>query len=532
MDKKPLSRMYKRVSTVGKAKSPETDVVKIKTETSGLGALKTLITAAIIGVQLALIIYLNVTFGLLFNWYLAVSFVLSLITCIYVLSSKKNSLSKAVWIIFLLLGFSFAHVIYLLSDERIFFAKSKKRFAKIYSDADKFTQKSDTCVENPCVKNDCEYLYSAGKFPAYTDTSAKYFSSGASLFDDVLERLKKAEKFIFIEFFIISDGNLLKRFIDVLKDRVASGVTVRIIYDDMGSHKTFSRKSKSILKKAGVKISPFNRLVPIFSVALNYRDHRKMIIVDGKTVYSGGSNLADEYVNEKRMYGYWKDTGIRLDGGAVDSFTLMFLRQWEFLNKTREDYSQFLNQVKKESNVGSVVVPYADGLDYKMPIGKNAYENMIASATEKIYIMTPYFIVDDTINGLLMNKALSGVDVRIILPEVPDKAFVYAVSRNNAEKLIEYGVKVYLMKNSFVHSKLLLTENSVVVGSINMDLRSFYQQFECAVYTDDKGVMDDVLDDFNQTFNDCYMITENNKKRKNVLYRIFNGLMQVFAPFM
>ena len=177
-------------------------------------------------------------------------------------------------------------------------------------------------------------------------------------------------------------------------------------------------------------------------------------------------------------------------------------------------------------------MPYADGLDYSLPIGKTVYENMIASAQEKIYIMTPYFIVDDAMTGLLINKAMSGVDVRIILPDVPDKAFVYGVTRNNAEKLTDYGVKVYLMKNAFVHSKLLLTENSVVVGSINMDLRSFYQQFECAVYTDDKGVMEQVDEDFNKTFLDSILLTEKNKLRNNVIYRAFAGLMQVFAPFM
>lgn len=521
-----------KISTVGKSRSPHSEVVKIKTETGGLGAVKTLIVVGLIALQLAFWVYLNVSFALAFKWVLTFSFACSLITCIYVLSSNKNSLSKAVWIIFLLLFFYFAHIIYLMSDERIFFAKARKRFNGIYKNADGYIkEQGDLSGTSKKVERDCEYLYSAGKFKAYKNTDIKYFPSGTRLFDDVIERIKSAKKFVFMEFFIVSDGALLNRVMDVLKEKVKDGVDVRLIYDDMGSHKTFSGKMKNSLKKSGIKICSFNRLVPIFSVALNYRDHRKMIIIDGETVYSGGCNLADEYVNEKRMHGYWKDNGIRLDGQAVDGFTIMFLRQWEYLYKKREDYSVFLNLSKPSEN-NSVVVPYADGLDYALPIGKNVYENMIANATEKIYIMTPYFILDDTTTNMLINKALSGVDVRIILPEIPDKAFVYGVTRNNAEKLIDYGVKVYCMKYSFVHSKVMLTENSVVVGSINMDLRSFYQQFECAVYTDDKSFMTSVGNDFEDTFSLSLLITENNKKRRNVFYRAFAALMQVFAPFM
>jgi len=327
-------KIKEKISTVGKSRAPYSETVKIKTETGGLGAVKTLIVVGLIAIQLGLLIYLNITFALAFKWVLAVSFIFSLITCVYVLSSNKNSLSKAVWIIFLLVGFSFGYIIYLMSDERIFFAKARKRYTSIYKNADVYSPlQEQITASSKEVERDCKYLYSAGKFKAYKDTAINYFPSGAQLFDDVLERLKTAEKFIFMEFFIVSDGALINRFYDVLKEKSANGVDVRLIYDDMGSHKTLSNKTKAKLKKAGIKLASFNRLVPIFSVALNYRDHRKMVIVDGKTVYSGGCNLADEYVNEKRMYGYWKDNGIRLDGKAVDGFTLMFLRQWEYLIK-------------------------------------------------------------------------------------------------------------------------------------------------------------------------------------------------------
>ena len=516
-----------------KVRSSETRVVRVKTETSGLGALKTLIVMAIIFSQLAIFIYLYIELAIAFRWYIVFSFVVSVLTCIYILSSDKNSLSKAVWIIFVLIFFIFGYAIYIMSDERFFFKRAKKRYEAVFKEAEKYTeaQKYEDFSAKPSVINGARYLRAAGNFSTFKNTELEYFSSGSKFFDDVLQKLKSAREFVFMEFFIVSDGVLMKRFLDIISKKCAEGVEVRLIYDDMGSHKTFSRKIKKRLRALGVKLLAFNRLVPVFSIGLNYRDHRKIIVIDGKIAYTGGCNFADEYVNEKRLYGYWKDAGIRLTGDAVDGFTLIFERQWEFLSKTREDYSKFLNK-SESAPKESIVVPYADGLDFSSPISKTAYENIISSAEERVYIMTPYFILEDTLTNLLINKALSGVDVRIILPGIPDKSFVYAVSKNNAEKLVKYGVKLYYMKNSFVHSKLVLTENAVIIGSINMDLRSFYQQFECAVFTNDERVMSDVHFDFLETFKDSRVVTKENVKPKNLFKRIFTGVMQIFAPFM
>ena len=525
--------MTKNKRMTHKVRSSETRVVRVKTENSGLGALKTLIVMAIIFSQLAILIYLYIELAIAFRWYLVFSFAMSVLTCIYALSSDKNSLSKAVWIIFLLIFFVFGYAIYIMSDERFFFKKAKKRYKIVFDAAEKYTPRhqGEEISAKSSVINDVRYLNNAGGFPAFKNTELKYFSSGASFFDDVLEKMKEAKDFIFMEFFIVSDGILMKRFFDIISKKCAEGVEVRLIYDDMGSHKTFSHKIKKKLRAAGVKLLAFNRLVPVFSIGLNYRDHRKIVVIDGKTAYTGGCNFADEYINEKRLYGYWKDAGIRLSGQAVDVFTFIFERQWEFLSKTREDYSKFLNKSDVAAS-SSIVVPYADGLDYASVISKTAYENIISSAEERVYIMTPYFILEDTLTNLLINKALSGVDVRIILPGIPDKSIVYAVSKNNAEKLSKYGVKLYYMKNSFVHSKLVLTENAVIIGSINMDLRSFYQQFECAVYTNDERVMSDVHFDFLETFKDSRIVTKENVKPRNLFKRIFAGIMQIFAPFM
>lgn len=514
----------------GKMHSQDDKVVKIRTEKNGRGALKTAVVAGLIALQFVLLACLYVFLSIAFRWYLAASFALSLLTCIYVLSSPKNGLSKAVWVLFLLLAFSFGYFIYLLSDERIFFRKAKKKYQKVFARAEKYRgEKPDLSAAPLAVRRDAEYLYAAGGFTAFSDTSVRYFSSGGQLFDDVLERLERAEKFIFIEYFIVADGVLLERLLDILGRKAKNGADVRLIYDDMGSHGTLSGKAKRRIREAGIKLLPFNRLIPRFSVALNYRDHRKIVVADGQTAYTGGSNLADEYINEKRMHGYWKDTGIRLDGPAADAFTLFFLRQWEFLTGKEEDYAPFLHRAQPCPG-GGRAIPFADGPDHALPVGKNTYENILSGAQEKIYIMTPYFIPDDTVIHLLANKARSGADVRIVLPGVPDKAFVYGVTRSNAEKLIDAGVKVYCMKNSFVHSKLVLSENCAVVGSINFDLRSFYQQFECAVYTDDSAAMREIAQDFEETFAESEQIA--GKSRQNLLRRAAAGVLQIFAPLM
>lgn len=513
------------------ATNTEIDVLKIKTERNGLGVLKTLIIVLLIALQGAIFLLSYLYFVLFFQWFILVSLGMSLITCIYVLSTDKNSESKPIWVFFLLLCFSFGYIFYFISNEKIFWGRHQKRYNKILEKSKRYQVSQNFEISNEHVKSECNYLEVAGNFVSYINTKTKYFSSGTKLFDSILIDLEKAKKFIFIEYFIISDGVLLKRFLSILEEKVKQGVDVRIIYDDLGSHGTFKRRTKNKIKKAGIKLNSFNKLLPKFSALLNYRDHRKIVVIDGEIAYTGGANLADEYVNEKRSHGYWKDAGIKIKGQAVDAVTLMFLRQWEFISKKDEDYSKYLN-LNTKTDCSDIVVPFADGLEYSENIGKNAYINMIANANKKIYIMSPYFVVDNTIKNLLINKAKAGVDVRLVLPDIADKKIVYIISRNNAEKLLSCGVKVYTMKNSFVHTKVMLNENSAIVGSINMDLRSFYQQFESAVYVNNEQTLNEIEKDFEDTFSKSIFIEKSNLKRNNILFRIIAGITNLISPFM
>ncbi len=507
-------------------------LVRVKTEGSNLGMVKTLFIFLLMLVQIATMVLTGIFLISFIKWYMVFAAVITFFTCIYVLSSNKNSQSKTVWVMFLLLCFEFGYIIFFLSDEHIFFRRQKKRYDNIFKRSYNFQPESNKPKTLSCpVKRDVEYFEKSGNFACYKNNKLDYFSSGTALFDSVLEAINNAEKFIFIEYYIISDGALMNRLENALKRKSKQGLDVRIIYDDMGSHRTFSRKTRKHLRELGVKICKFNQLISWFSFGLNYRDHRKIVVVDGKVAFTGGANFADEYINEKRLHGYWKDSGVKIQGPAVDGLTLTFLRQWEFVSKETVEFSPYLSLADTFENE-SVVVPYADGLDYDQNIGRDAFVNLISSANSKIYIMTPYFIVDDVIFSLLKNKAESGVDVRLILPDNPDKKTVYRVSRNNAEKLAKYGVKLYTMNHSFVHSKLILTENAVIMGSINFDLRSFYQQFEDAIYSNDKQFMKSVEDDFEQTLKVSTLLTREKFQRAKTLNRMIASLLGIVAPFM
>ncbi|MDE7440329.1 MAG: cardiolipin synthase [Clostridia bacterium] len=511
------------------SRSPDNSVLKIRTEKNAFfGTIKVAIVALLVIAQLAIQIFLYSVFAWASGIYSLIAFILSLISCIFLISSNRSTASKAVWTMIILLLFQVGFILYVMTNPKFFFRRPRKRFKQVFARSETQRKEYDAPeISDDRVREDCEYLNRVGGFTPFTATETQYFPSGGQLFDDVLEKVAKAEKFVFIEFFIISDGVLLERFISLLTEKVKAGVDVRIIYDDLGS-RSFSRKARTRIKKSGIKLMTFNKLVPMVNVVLNIRDHRKIVVVDGKFAYTGGANLADEYTNESRLYGYWKDEGIRVEGEAVDGFTLMFLRQWDFLTRKFSDFEPFFKHADKKDN-NFVTVPFSCGLDRDVFIGKELYLNVIAKAQKKLYLMTPYLVPDDAIFNMLCNKAQSGCDVRIVLPAIPDKPYVYVVSLDFAARLLDKGVKIYLMRDSFVHSKIVYTDYCAIVGSINIDLRSFYQQFESALYTNDEKVLKAVGQDFENTFAECEPLT---KKKNNAKNRLLALLLKVVSPLM
>ncbi len=524
-------RIYHPLEMRGKKRlrSHDSKLIRIRTEHNNVGLIKGAMALLFVFLQLAIIISLVVFFVSAVRWYLIFCYVISLITAVYVLSSDRSAQSKAIWVLFILVAFIVGFVVFWLSEDRFVYRRARKRHHKIFKRSNCFVQPYEPPEVGDAAKADCRFLYNAGGFLPYGNSGVEYYPSGALLFDDVILSLEKAEKFIFIEFFIICDGVLLDRVWDILERKIKEGVEVRIIYDDMGTSKELSGKMLRKMKKGGAQIKAFNRLIARFSFAMNYRDHRKIIVADGKVAYTGGCNLADEYINEKRMDGYWKDTGIQVTGAAIDSLTITFLRQWAYIVKQPIEYARYLHLGEEVINP-HIVVPYAGGPDYELPICKGIYENIIAEAKERIYIYTPYFVPDDSVTEALKNKALSGVDVRIVLPDIPDKFYVYMLTLDYAERLIRYGVKIYKMKDSFVHGKGVLTENCAVIGSANFDMRSFYQQFENGIYTDDPHFRSQVLEDFNDTFRECEAVEK--PTRRPLAYRVFRGMLRIVSPLM
>lgn len=478
--------------------------------------------------QLALLAALYAFFCWYFPVFFYVSLGLTVCSAVYVFIAEHDSQCKASWLFLFIISFGCGYIVYFLADKRICYGFNRKRYAQIFERSKPYIGAYELQNTSAVVANDCEYIYNSGGYIPYTGTDIKYFSDARKLFDNLIGRLEEAQEFIFLEYFIVAEGVLLERLIDVLKRKAAQGVEVRFLCDDVGCQGVLTASTKKRIKSAGIKLKIFEKLLSPFSFGLNYRDHRKIIVIDGKTGYVGGCNIADECTNQRRMEGLWKDAGVRLDGEAVDGLSLTFLRQWEFSAKEQSNYGRYLHKAEKTQN-RSNIVPYAGGPEITESLCRGVYSNVISAAHEKLYIMTPYLIPDSELFSLIKAKAMSGVDVKIVLPAVPDYPFIYRVTRSNAEKLMAHGAKIYFVQGTFVHSKVMLTENCVTVGSVNMDMRAFYQEFDNGIYTDDKGVMADVLDDFEKVFssNDELVCAKH-----NLFSRFITAILRVVSPLM
>ena len=490
--------------------------------------LKALVTDLFTAAQLALLAVLYAFFAWYFPVFLYVSVALTVCAAVYVFVTEHDSQSKASWLFLFLISFGCGYIVYFLADKRICYGFNRKRYSQIFDRSRPYIGAYGLQPTSAAVSNDCEYIYKSGGYVPYTGTDIKYFSDARKLFDNLIGRLEQAQDFIFLEYFIVAEGVLLERLLDVLKRKAAQGVEVRFLCDDVGCQGVLTSSTKKRIKNAGIKFKIFEKLFSPFSFGLNFRDHRKIIVIDGKTGYVGGCNIADECTNQHRMEGLWKDAGVRLDGGAVDGLSLTFLRQWEFSTREKSDYERYLCKAETTENTSNVV-PYAGGPEICEHLCRNVYVNMASAACEKLYIMTPYLIPDGELFTLIKTKAMSGVDVRIVLPAVPDYPFIYRVTRSNAEKLMAHGAKVYFVRGMFVHSKVMLTENCVTVGSVNLDMRAFYQEFDNGIYTDDKSVMADALDDFKKVF---AANGESTCEKHNVFSRFITALLRIVSPLM
>lgn len=370
-----------------------------------------------------------------------------------------------------------------------------------------------------------------GHFPVYRHTKTTYFPSGEAKFEEMKKQLLKAEKYIFLEYFIIDEGDMWGEILAILKQKVQDGVEVRVMYDGMIEFSTLSFDYKKRLEKIGIQSRVFASVTPFLSTYYNYRDHRKILLIDGKVAFTGGVNLADEYINKIKRFGHWKDTALMVEGPAVDTFLVLFLQMWTYSNE-RLDVTPYMVEHEAFDTPG-FVVPYGDIPLDKDKVGENVYIDILNHARDFVHIMTPYLILDGELLHALKFAAERGVDVSIIMPGIPDKSTVYYLAKTYYPTLLESGVKIYEYTPGFVHAKVFVSDNSrATVGTINLDYRSLYHHFECATYLYRTDSVLAIEEDFQATKAKCHQVTVADVENLPFYQKALGLLAKLVAPLM
>jgi cardiolipin synthase len=411
---------------------------------------------------------------------------LGVIIVIVIINRNNNPHFNLAWIVPILVLPIFGIIFYLLFGRTHLNKKNRSRLmASVDSTKDIIPNSKDTLDtlmhENRHIHREAMYIINSAHTNIFQNTKTLYLSPGSVFFKKLLPELEKAEKFIFLEYFIVNEGKMLSAILDILIRKVKQGVEVRFMYDDIGCINTLPTDFVSRLAEHGIKGLVFNPYKPSLDKFLNYRDHRKFAIIDGKVAFTGGINIADEYINEKERFGFWEDACVMLEGDAVNQITLQFLQMWYFATSDLPDYRSYMTDYKSESD--GYVIPFSDEPLTQQLVSENAYINVIDNAKKYVYICTPYLILDNVIASSLIRAAKSGVDVRIITPHIADKKLVFLMTRSNYKDLILGGVKIYEFTPGFMHTKAIVSDDdTAIVGTCNFDYRSFYLHFENSIW--------------------------------------------------
>ncbi len=466
--------------------------------------------------------------------------ILSLVVVYVIINKRTNPAYKIAWIVPTLMMPIFGGIVYLMYTSQATVKLFKKLTVKRLYDTKKYlSQKQEIISEIEAddiyVSNLIKYMNNKGVFPVYKNTSVKYFSLGEEMFSELKKELEKAEHFIFMEYFIVKCGVVWDEILEILKRKASVGVDVRLLYDGMGSQMALPEGYKKTLEGYGVKCRIFNKFRPFLSSVQNNRDHRKITVIDGHTAFNGGVNLSDEYANICSRFGHWKDTAIMLKGEAVWSFTIMFLQMWDIFPQQDEDYNIYgvYSHNDKDFETDGFVMPYGDVPTDGENVGELVYLDIINKARKYVYITTPYLIIDNEMMTALGFAAKSGVDVRIILPGIPDKKYVYRIAQAHYRELIEMGVRIYEYKPGFVHAKNFVSDDSkAVVGTINLDYRSLYLHFECATFMYKTKCISEIKQDFLDMLEKCVEIDNDYIKKIKPHRKIVNGILRTLGPLL
>ena len=462
---------------------------------------------------------------------------LSILAALAIMSSRSEPGDKIVWLLLVVIFPVFGGVFYLLMGG----GRVPKRTARRLEDIGrKFAlalredfKADDLLVLGEDAAGQARYLENYAACPAYTNTETEYFALGDLAMPRILEDLERAKRYIFLEYFIIEPGVFWNSILDILERKAAQGVEVRLIYDDMGCMYTLPRNYNEQMAARGIQCRVFSPVQPFVSTHYNYRDHRKILVIDGRVGFTGGVNLADEYVNRKVRFGHWKDSMIRLEGDAAWSVTVMFLSMWDHISNWEEDFSRFRPPPFPVKPWTGYVQPYTDTPLDNERVAQTVYLNMISRARKYIYITTPYLIIDVATSTALCNAAKSGVDVKIITPHIPDKRYVFEVTRAHYPPLLEAGVEIYEYTPGFIHAKnFVVDDRYATVGTVNLDYRSLFLHFEDGVWLCEAPCIPDIRRDFEQTVSVSQKVELRQYRHLSPIVSMYRSFLRIFAPLM
>ena len=494
-----------------------------------LAAIITLLEiAAIIGIMIALCIYVPKFYILCY---------ITAFACILkIIASDDNPDYKVPWVLFVLVVPIAGFMLYFLFYSR----KLQKKFIRRLDELRKYRYESDQVKileelerENAHASAQAKMLCSISGASVFGNTKQTYYPLGEDMWQAMLPDLEKAEKFIFMEYFIIEEGRFWNSILDILKQKAASGVTVRVLYDDIGCMGTLPGDYAKTLRSYGIEATPFSRMRGQADGEFNNRSHRKICVIDGKVGYTGGVNIADEYINEVVKFGHWKDTGIRLEGEAVWELTRLFLSDYGLNVKTLPKDEHELYPTSDISEDG-FVIPFGDGPSpiYEHRVGKSVIQNMLGSATRYMYMTTPYLIIDNDLCRSIESAALRGVDIRIIVPHIPDKRIVFGMTRSFYHRLMKSGVKIYEYAPGFIHAKSYIADDEyAMIGTINLDYRSLVHHFENGVWMYRCDCIRDLKADIEKTMAKSIEITPDMLKT-GLATRFIRSVVRIFAPML
>lgn len=469
----------------------------------------------------------------------AVLTVISVLTALHVLARKDKGAYKLTWTFLILVFPIFGGLFYWLFNKQTSTRGMRDQLERLEAEsreAYRLVEDShdEACRIAPDYVAEIRYLQKFNGFPICRKSSTEYYPTGEAAFEAILEELEKAQKYIFLEYFIIEEGIMWDSVMKILKRKAAQGVEVRLIYDDLGCFLLLPKNYDKIVEQDGIQCRVFNRFRPVLTTLQNNRNHQKILVVDGKVAFTGGINMADEYINKKLRFGHWKDCAIKIEGHATWSFVVMFLEMWAMLGKETLEYEGFFpwREVPCTCSDDGLVQPYSDSpLDYEN-VSEHVYLRVIEKAQNYLYINTPYLVLDDSIISALILAAKSGVDVRITLPHIPDKKLVHFLSRSYYRDLIRGGVRVFEYTAGFLHSKTFVADDKVgVVGTVNMDFRSLYLHFECSTWLYESKAVMQLKEDYVETLEHCHEVKEKDCVN-HFFVRLLQDVLRLFAPLI